>query len=187
VQHAQAMVADQFASAGVKQRWVSEFDDAARPWSRERYVVTPLKKDNQGGNLRFVVTNLDDRPEPLYDDIYRQRGEAESRIKEAQIGLFATRTSCHHFETNQLSMLLAALAYVLIVRMRALAPKGTELASTQIDTLRIRLLKLAGVVTRNRRRVRLYFASNWPSAPIFTHATKALGPRECSSSAWPAQ
>jgi hypothetical protein len=73
-------------------------------------------------------------------------------------------------------VLLAALAYVLIERMRALVPKSDEFTSTQIDTLRIRLLKLAGVVTCNRRRVRLYSASNWPNVPIFTHATKALYP-----------
>jgi hypothetical protein len=55
-------------------------------------------------------------PEALYDHIYCQRGEAENRIKEAQVGLFATRTSCHHFAENQLRVLLAALAYVLIER-----------------------------------------------------------------------
>jgi len=65
---------------------------------------------------------------PPYDDLYCQRGEAENRIKEAQVGLFATRTSCQHFQSNQLRVLLAA------------------------------------VVTRNTRRIRLYLASNWPSA-----------------------
>jgi len=72
-------------------------------------------------------------------------------------------------------VLLAALAYVLIERMRALALQGTELASAQVDTLRIRLLKLAAVITRNTRRIRLYFASNWPSAPIYAQAMRALG------------
>ena len=113
--------------------------------------------------------------EQLYDHIYCQRGEAENRIKEAQVGLFATRTSCHHFAANQLRVLLAALAYVLIERLRALALQGTKLATAQVDTLRIRLLKLAAVVTRNTRRVRLYFASNWPTAPIFAQAMRALG------------
>ncbi len=70
--------------------------------------------------------------------LYCQRGEAENRIKEAQVGLFATRTSCHHFQSNQLRMLLAALGYVLIERMRALALAGTELACAQVDTMRIK-------------------------------------------------
>ena len=66
------------------------------------------------------------------------------------------------------------LGYVLIERMRALALRGTELATAQIDTLRVRLLKLGAVITRNTRRIRLYLASNWPSAPIFAHAMRML-------------
>ena len=106
--------------------------------------------------------------------MYCQRGEAENRIKEAQVGLFATRTSCHHFQSNQLRMLLAALGYVLIERLRALGLQGTGLACAQIDTLRIKLLKLGAVITRNTRRIRLYMASNWPSKDIFAHAMSEL-------------
>jgi hypothetical protein len=42
------------------------------------------------------------------------------------VGLFATRTSCHDFAANQLRVLLAALAYVLIQRMRTLGLRGTR-------------------------------------------------------------
>jgi len=175
VQYAQLMLADEYERTGVKQRWVSEFSYAAKSWPRERRVITRLEWGSQGCNPRFVVTNLDHPAQQLYDDIYCQRGEAENRIKEAQVGLFATRTSCHYFAANQLRVLLAALAYVLIERLRALALQGTELACAQVDTLRIRLLKLAAVVTRNTRRIRLYFASNWPGAPIFALAMRALG------------
>jgi Transposase DDE domain group 1 len=41
-----------------------------------------------------------------------------------------------------------------------------------VDTLRIKLLKLAAVVTRNTRRIRLYLASKWPSANIFATAMR---------------
>ena len=71
-------------------------------------------------------------------------------------------------------MLLAALGYVLIERLRALALQGTALACAQVDTLRIKRLKLAAVVTSNTRRIRLYLASNWPSADIFTQAMRQL-------------
>jgi hypothetical protein len=175
VQYAQLMLADEYERTGVKQRWISEFGYAAKSWLQERRVITRLEWGSQGCNPRFVVTNLDHPAQHLYDHIYCQRGEAENRIKEAQVGLFATRTSCHYFAANQLRVLLAALAYVLIERLRALALQGSELATAQVDTLRIRLLKLAAVVTRNTRRIRLYFASNWPSAPIFAQAMRALG------------
>jgi len=43
---------------------------------------------------------------------------------------------------------------VLIERLRAPALRGTDLAHAQIDTLRIKLLKVAAVITRNTRRIR---------------------------------
>jgi len=165
---------DEFAHSGTKQREVGEFLYAAETWATERRVITRLEYGEQGNNPRYVVTNLTGEAQALYDDLYCQRGEAENRIKEAQVGLFATRTSCQHFQSNQLRMLLAALGYVLIERLRALALKGTALATAQVDTLRIKLLKLAAVVTRNTRRIRLYLASNWPSADIFAHAMSEL-------------
>ena len=123
------------------------------------------------------MTNLEGDAATLYDDVFCQRGDAENRIKEAQVGLFATRTSCHVFAANQLRVLLAALGCVLIERLRALALQGTTLATAQVDTLRIRLLKVAAVVTRNTRntrRIQLYLASSWPSAPVFAQAMSVL-------------
>jgi hypothetical protein len=165
---------DEYDGSGCKQREVGEFMYAAQSWVRERRVITRLEYGEQGNNPRYVVTNLTGDAQVLYDQLYCQRGEAENRIKEAQVGLFATRTSCHHLQSNQLRVLLAALGYVLIERLRALALQGTALACAQVDTLRIKLLKLAAVVTRNTRRIRLYLASNWPSADIFAHAMSQL-------------
>ena len=54
------------------------------------------------------------------------------------------------------------------------ARETDEEAGAQIDTLRIKLLKVAAVVTRNTRRIRLYLASNWPSAQTFAHAMSQL-------------
>lgn len=165
---------DEFERTKVKQREIGEFMYAAQSWPIGRRVITRLEYGEQGNNPRYIVTNLDAPAQQLYDDVYCQRGEAENRIKEAQVGLFATRTSCQHFQSNQLRMLLAALGYVLIERLRALALQGTELAVAQVDTLRIKLLKVAAVITRNTRRIRLYLASNWPSADIFEHAVQQL-------------
>jgi hypothetical protein len=76
----------------------------------------------------------------------------------AQIGLFAKRTNCCDFAGNQLRVLLAALAYVLVESSRVLASRGTELACAQIDSLRIRLLKLAA----GSRATRAASACTWP-------------------------
>jgi hypothetical protein len=57
----------------------------------------------------------------------------------------------------------------------------------QVDTLRIKLLKIAAVVTRSMPRIRLYLASNWPSAQTFAHAMGQLRSPRTTSSTRPAQ
>jgi hypothetical protein len=174
VEYAQLALKDRYEQSKLKERLVGEFSYAAQSWPHERGVITRLEWGDQGCNPRFVMTNLSGDAKALYDELYCQRGEAENRIKQAQVGLFATRTSCRYLRTNQLRVLLAALGYVLIERLRALALKGTALASAQVDTLRIKLLKVAAVVTRNTRRIRLYLASHWPSAALFAYAMSEL-------------
>jgi hypothetical protein len=174
VEFAELWMKDEYERTGLKQRMVDECNYAAQSWPHERRVITRLEWGEQGCNPRFIVTNLPGESQALYDGVYCQRGEAARRIKEAQVGLFATRTSCHVLRSNQLRMLLAALGYVLIERLRALALQGTALATAQVDTLRIKLLKVGAVVTRNTRRIRLYLASNWPSAEAFAHAMSQL-------------
>ena len=100
---------DAFEHSAVKQREVGEFTYGAQSCFKERRVITRLQYSAQGSNPRYVVTKLTGDAQELYDTLYCQRGEAENRIKQAQVGLFATRTSCHHFQSNQLRMLLAAL------------------------------------------------------------------------------
>jgi hypothetical protein len=90
-------------------------------------VVTRLEWGSQGSNPRFVMTNLPDEPEHLYDHIDCQRSEAEKRVKEAHVGLFATGSSYLQFAANELRVLLAALAYGLIERMRALGASSPSI------------------------------------------------------------
>jgi len=51
-------------------------------------------------NLRFVVTDLGDEPEAVYQ-FYCGRWDVENRLKELQHGLEMDRTSCEHFPANQ--------------------------------------------------------------------------------------
>lgn len=165
-----------YAPGGHKLRVIREFRYAADSWDRERRVVTRLEFGSQGANPRFVVTNLDLPAIVLYDDLYCQRGEAENRIKEAQLDLFGTRASSHKFLANWLRLMFAALAYTLMQRLRTLALAGTDLARASAATLRVRLLKIGASVLRNTRRVRIMLASHHPLREIFLGAARALAP-----------
>jgi hypothetical protein len=174
---AELALAEQYAASGMKQREIGEFRYAAESWDRERRVLTRLEYGPQGNNPRFVVTNIQGEAAALYDQLYCQRGEAENRIKETQLDLFGTRASCHKFLANQFRLLLAALAYTLMQRLRALALAGTELARACAATIRTRLLKIGVAVLRNTRRVRLMFASHHPLREVFALAAARLAAR----------
>jgi hypothetical protein len=113
VQMAELMLAEQYEASGVKQRLIGEFSYAARSWDKPRRVIARLEYGALGANPRFVVTSLQGEAAELYEQLYCARGEAENRIKEAQLDLFGRRASCHKYQANQLRLLLAALAYTL--------------------------------------------------------------------------
>lgn len=165
-----------FEKTGAKQRWIGELVYAAQSWNRARRVITRLEYGAQGTNPRFVVTNLEGEAAFLYDTCYCARGEAENRIKEAQLDLFGTRASCHKFAASQFRLLLAALAYTLMQRLRALALAGTDLARASASTIRVRLLKIGAAVLANTRRVRIMLASFHPLRETFLRAAQALAP-----------
>jgi hypothetical protein len=51
--------------------------------------------------------------------------------------------------------------------MRRLGLTGTEWVRAQVGTIRLRLLKIGAVITRNTRRIRLRLSSSFPTAATF--------------------
>lgn len=173
---AELALTEAFQRAGTKQRLIGEFSYAARTWDGERRVIARLEHGEQGANPRFVVTSLAGDASTLYEQLYCARGEAENRIKEAQIDLFGRRASCHKYQANQLRLLLAALVYTLMINLRRLALRGTELERACTATIRIKLLKIGAAIVRNTRRVRVLLASSHPLKHVFVTAAHALAP-----------
>jgi hypothetical protein len=163
-----------YESSQEKQRVFGEVRYAAESWDRPRRVIVKAEHTDRGSNPRFVVTNLEPEPQPLYDEVYCARGEMENRIKEQQLGLFSDRTSCHDWWANQFRLLLSSCAYVLLEAVRRLGLAGTELARAQAGTIRLKLLKIGAVVLRNTRRVRLLLSSSYPYQNIFAQVAKAF-------------
>ncbi|MDF9391029.1 MULTISPECIES: IS1380 family transposase [Methylococcus] len=156
-----------FAAQSEKQRVFGEMAYAAGTWKHPRRVIVKAEHGPKGENPRFLVTNREGEPQALYEDVYCARGDMENRIKEQQLGLFADRTSCHHWWANQFRLLLASLGYILLETLRRLGLAGPELASAQCATLRVRLLKVGGVVLRNTRRIRFLLPDAYPWQDLF--------------------
>jgi hypothetical protein len=156
-----------FRLTGQPQRIFGTFAYAAGTWDRRRRVIVKAEHSAQGKNPRFVVANVPGDPQELYEEVYCQRGEAENRIKEQQLDLFADRTSCHRFVANQFRLLLSSAAYTLMQALRRTALVGTELAEAQVGTIRLKLLKVAARVVVTVRRVVFHLSSSYPYQELF--------------------
>ncbi len=155
------------SQAGAKVRLVDEGGYQAGSWSRPRRVVYKAEILEQGPNTRFVVTTQAAPPLAVYD-AYIDRGQSENFIKDYKNALAADRLSDHRFFANQFRLLLHAAAYWLLDTLRRWLA-GTEAARLQLDTLRLRLLKIGGRVWELAGWVRLALAAGHPSAPLWQH------------------
>jgi hypothetical protein len=123
-------------------------------------------------NPRFVITNMKQSPQWLYEEVYCQRGEIENRIKELY-AMEIDRTSCSRFWANQFRVLLTAAAYVLMQELR-LCAAGTDCARAQVWTLRERFLKLGARVMVSVRRIVMHLPQSFPFLATFRHMALEL-------------
>jgi hypothetical protein len=155
----------QQALTGAKVRLAGEAAYRAKSWPAPRRVIYKAEALAEGPNTRFVVTSRPDPPLALYD-FYVARGEPENWIKDLKRACFADRLSDHRFVANQFRLVLHAAAYWLLDTLRRwLVAAGTE--RLQLDTLRLRLLKIGGRVRELLTRVRLHLASSHPGEPLW--------------------
>ena len=154
------------AATGEKVRLVAEGRYAAGSWETQRRVVYKAEALAKGPNTRFVVTTRQDAPDAVYE-WYIQRGDRpESCIKDLKGGCFADRLSDHTFWANQFRLLLSAAAYWLLDTIRRWLSRP-HLPRMQLDTLRLRLLKIGGWVRQRLDSIRLHLASSHPGEPLW--------------------
>lgn len=159
-----------------KQRQFCSIEYGAATWDKTRRVIVKAEHSCRGSNPRYVVTNLAGDDQEIYDNLYCARGDMENRIKEQQLGLFSDRTSCHKWWPNQFRLLLSSIAYVLVESIRRLYLSSTELARCQVDTIRLKLLKIGAVIIRNTRRIRVLLSNSYPHQELFVRVASLLAP-----------
>jgi hypothetical protein len=173
----QAEAAHQQQITGVETvRCFAEASYQAESWDQPRRVVIKAELLAKGPNTRFVVTTRPEPPERVYA-WYRQRGQTENWIKDVKCACFADRLSDHRFAANQFRLLLHAAAYWLLDTLRRwLLAVATP--AMQLDTLRLRLLKIGGRVWQQATHVRLRLAASHPGQELWTRLAAARGLRE---------
>ena len=165
-------------SSGKTEHIYGDVHYAARKWRCLRRVVIKAEVVRAPGkdpkdNPRFIITNMKQSPQWIYERVYCQRGDVENRIKELH-DLEIDRTSCSRFWANQFRVLLTAAAYVLLQELR-LRAAGTDCARAQVCMLRERLLKLGARVMVSIRRITVHLPVSFPFRPAFTRIAMSLG------------
>ncbi|HEV2456932.1 MAG TPA: IS1380 family transposase [Ktedonobacterales bacterium] len=156
----------QHTATGAKVRLLAEGLYAADSWAHERRVIYKAEEVEKGSNLRFVVTSRTDLdPLALYN-WYVRRGEPELWIKDLKDACFADRLSCHRFWANQFRLLLHAAAYWLLDTLRR-SLMAVGMARMQLDTLRLRVIKIGGWVREHLQALHLHLASSHPGEPFW--------------------
>jgi hypothetical protein len=159
----------QWNQTGKPARVFSEFQYSTKKtkeggWDRERRVAAKAEHIDGKENPRFVVTSLNSErwaAQPLYEELYCERGDMENRIKE-QFSLFADRVSAETIRANQMRLYLSAVAYILVSGLRRVGLKGTELAQAQVSTIRTKLLKIGAQIRVSIRKVWVSMATSYP-------------------------
>ncbi len=164
------------ATTGDPARRIGEAPYQAGSWRRARRVVIKAEQLVKGPNTRFVVTTRTDEAAAVYA-WYTARGESENWIKDLKNACFADRLSDHRFEANQFRLLLHGAAYWLLDTVRRWLAQLT-VPRMQLDTLRLRLIKIGGWVRERAEAVRLHLASSHPGQPLWHLLATRPGRRE---------
>ena len=139
-----------------------EFYYQASSWDYPRRVVFKVEKPaNQIIHMyTFIVTNMDGTPEDLIK-FYCKRGTMENYIKESKNGFDFAAVSSHLKIVNANRVQIHALAYNIFNWFKRLVLPN-KMKKHTIDTIRIKLLKIAVKVVRSARYLKFKLCSSCP-------------------------
>ena len=139
-----------------------EFMYQAGSWDYPRRVVCKVEKptDQMVHLFTFIVTNMDSSPEDVIR-FYCKRGTMENFIKESKNGFDFAAVSSSSKIVNANRLQVHALAYNIFNWFKRLA-LSTKMRKQQINTIRLKLLKIAAKVVHSARYTVFKLCSSCP-------------------------
>lgn len=134
----------------------------AASWSKPRRVC--IQSTREVGELlfnhAFIVTNLSENisPERVFET-YKKRGTMENYIKEAKNSFYFDKTDSPRFIENHARMMISVIAYNIINFLRTTC-FDKNWKGLQINTIRLRLFKIAGKLVKTARQMYLKLSSS---------------------------
>src|SRR5690554_5975220 len=147
----------------------------AKSWSKPRRVI--IQSVRPAGELffthSFFVTNFTLASPRDIVRAYQKRGTMENYIKEAKNGFYFDKMSSHSYLVNEVKMMLTLLAYNLTNWLRTLCfPAGKT--TMQIDTIRTRLIKVAGRLVKSGRSLYFKLSSSFVYQKFFWNVLERI-------------
>ena len=147
----------------------------AGSWDYPRRVVFKIEKPySQLTHMyTFIVTNMDMEPYQIIQ-FYCGRGRMENFIKESKSGFDFAAVSSHSKVVNANRMRIHMLAYNLFNWFRRLVLPA-NMRKQRIDTVRLKLLKIAVKVIHSARYIIFKLCSSCPYKNEFTETLSNIG------------
>ena len=139
-----------------------EFEYQANTWEYPRRIVCKVEKptDQLIHKFTFIVTNMDSSAEELIH-FYCKRGLMENFIKESKSGFDFASMSSSSKVVNANRLQVHALAYNVFNWFKRLV-LSSKMRKQQIDTIRLKLLKIAAKIVHSARYIIFKLCSNCP-------------------------
>lgn len=139
-----------------------EFEYQAASWDYPRRVAIKVEKPSNQFNYlyTFIVTNMSMKPFQIIK-FYSNRGSMENFIKECKNGFNFNSTSSRDKIVNENRLQLHVLAYNLFNWFRRLV-LAKSMNKMQIDTIRLKLIKIASKVVNSGRYLIFKLCSSCP-------------------------
>ena len=145
---------------------------AAGTWEKPQRVICRVQVSQKGTDLRYIVTSFQEAgARYLYEVVYCGRGKMELMIKDHKVALKSDRTSCTRKEANQFRLFVHSAAYVLMHALRENLLRGSELATAQFDTIRLRLLKIGTRLEVGKTIICFHFPASYPLQSVLCRAS----------------
>ena len=134
----------------------------AASWTKSRRVS--IRSTREEGELlfshAFIVTNFSENiSSKRVFETYNKRGTMENYIKEAKNSFFFDKTDSPEFLENEARMMISLLAYNVVNFLRTIC-FDEKSKGLQVNTIRLRLFKVAGKLINTARQVYLKLSSS---------------------------
>ena len=138
-----------------------EFGYKAEKWNKFRRVIYKVEVNSHATDTRIYLTNDKKTNPKKVKENYNKRANVENIIKELKTYSFGSRLSCKTFKANFFRLVVASFALIVFQELKKKLYK-TSLANSYVNTIREKIIKVAGTIKISTRRIVVILPKSYP-------------------------